>query len=272
MVQILKSLHGNALGLAAGPASNPTNPGPLVCPGGFISGAHGSQISLPSPTRVVFFDDFLGDVVADQWAFTEGTDSSTSDGAILSGVVNGVYRLTAGDSAGTAAADQAQLNSYLQWKANTGGLAMEARVKLAAITTVTCFIGLTDTLALETPIESAASADTLTTTATDAVGVMFDTRMSTDKWWLVGVANDVDATAQNSGVAPVAATYETWRIEVSLTGAATFYRNGVQIGATMTGAVTPTVLLTPVFCIRPEGAVANRILDVDYVSVACDRV
>jgi hypothetical protein len=263
-VTIQTSLHGQLLGL--------TKLGSLQCPGGFTSGADNYNLhSLADPSRVTFFDDFLGDVVADQWNFTEGTDSGTSDGAI-SELVNGVFLLTPGDSAGSVAADGAQLNSALNWKANQGNLVFQARVKLAAITSVSCFIGLTDTKSLEQPIHSASSADTITTNATDAVGFFFDTNMTTDNWWFAGVANDVDATHQNMGVAPVADTYETFRIEITSDGKAQAFRNGVSVGTLMSGALTATVALTPVFIVRPLSAAAGKTMSVDYSYVSANRV
>lgn len=260
---IMKTLFGRKLGLDAR--------GNLIASGGLVVGAPGANRIVGSPRHVEMYDDFLGDVVADQWNYTEGTDTTTADGAIVEGV-NGVFRLTAGDSAGTIAADGAQLNSALNWKANSGELTFEARIKLASIASVSCFLGFTDTKALEQAVQSASSADTITTNATDAVGFMFDTNMATDNWWAVGVANDVDATARNMGYAPVADTYATFRIEVSATGVATFARNGVYLGTAMTGAVTPTVALTPCFIIRPLSAVAGKTMDIDYVGVSSLRV
>lgn len=243
----------------------------LISRKGVVTGGAGQEFRLNDPSAVVMYDDFLGDVVADQWNFTEGTDSGTSDGAISEGV-NGVFLLTPGDSAGTVAADGAQLNSALNWKASNGNLVFQARVKLAAITSVSCFIGLTDTKSLEQPIHSAASANTITTNATDAVGFFFDTDMTDDNWWFAGVANDVDATHQNTGYAPVADTYETFRVEVTTGGVAVAYRNGLQVGTAMTGAVTASVALTPCFIIRPLSAAAGKTMSIDYAYVASDRV
>lgn len=217
-----------------------------------------------------FFDDFLGDVVADQWNFTEGTDSGTSDGAIVA-LVNGVFRLTSGDSAGTVAGDLAQLNAELNWKASSGGLVFEARFSLAVISSVSCFIGFTDTKSLEQPIYSAGSVNTITTDADDAVGIFFDTAMTTTDWWMAGVKATVDATHQDSGFAPVADTYETWRIEVDTSGNATFFRNGGKVGTTVANALTASIALTPCLCIRPKSAVAGRTMDIDYVLVQSDR-
>lgn len=259
MGKILTSLHGRRVGLDKN--------GNLVAKG-FAAGLGDTSTPLPSAASVVMDEDFLGDVVPDEWNFTEGTDSTTSDGAIVEGV-NGVFRLTAGDSAGTIAADGAQLNSALNWKASQGNLVFECRFKLAAITTVAIYVGLTDTKSLEGPVS--LSGTTYTTNATDAVGVLFDTAATTDTWRLVGVANDVDATHVDTGLAPVADTYETWRIEVDTAGKATFYRNGAQIGS-LSGAVTASVALTPVVVIRPEGAVAGRTVDIDRIHVSANRV
>lgn len=239
--------------------------------GGLSAGVKGKQRRFGDCNTVEFWDDFLGDVIADQWNAVEGTDSATSDSAILAGGIGGVLRLTTGDAGTGLAADQVQLTQALQWQASNGGLSIEARFKLSAITTCWAFFGFTDLVTLEGPVISAASADTITTTASDAVGFMFDTRMATDNWWLVGVAADVDATHQNSGVAPVADTYAVFRIEVSSTGVATFFYNGNPIGTRMTGALTPATDLTPTISVSKTSVAASMTMDVDYFHVSMNR-
>lgn len=263
MSRIVTSLHGRLGGF--------DEFGRLIVPAGFVAGEHGSQIALPSVRTVSFFDDFLGDVIADQWNLVEGTDSATSDAAILAGGIGGVLRITTGDAGTGLAADMPQLTQALQWQASNGGLVFEARIKLSAITTCYAFLGFTDLVTLEAPIISAGSADTFTTNASDAVGFMFDTRMTTDTWWLTGVAADVDATMQNSGFAPVADTYEVLRVEVSATGVATFYRNGKQVGTAMTGALTAATDLTPTIAVGKTSVAASMTADLDYVHVAMNR-
>lgn len=263
MTRILTSIHGRKAGL--------DKDGKILSPGGFRSGEHGKQFDHPSPNRIVFTDDFLGDVIADQWSFVEGTDSVTSDAAILAGGIGGVLRVTTGDAGTGLAADLAQLTQALQWQASNGDLVFQARLKVGRITDAYFFLGFTDVVTLEAPIISAGSADTITTTATDAVGIMFDTRMATDKWWLVGVANDVDATAQNSTFAPVADDYETWRIEVTATGVATFFRNGIQVGTAMSGAVTAGVDLTPTLAFGNLSGTVSILADIDYVHCGMNR-
>lgn len=259
--KIRTSVHGRLLGI---------NHNDETQSKGFVSGDEGNQIAHPSPSKVVLFDDFTGDIIADQYSLLEGTDNVTTDAAILAGGIGGVLRITSGDAGTGLAADLAEVVQALQWQASNGGLSIQVRAKLSAIMTAYAFIGFTDLAAtLEAPVISAGAANTLTTNATDAVGFMFDTNMSTDNWWAVGVAADVDATAINVGHAPVADTYAVFRIDVDAAGKATFYYNGAQVG-TMAGALTAATDLTPVLAVGSFAA-ATRLLDVDYLHVAMNR-
>ena len=223
-------------------------------------------------SRVSWADDFLGDALDVKYAtLLEGTDAATSDAAILAGGIGGILRFTTGDAGTGLAADMIQLVSALQWKAANGDLILSARVALSAITTCYCFIGFTDKLTLEGPVISAGSADTITTNAADAVGFMFDTRMATDNWWLVGVANNVDATLQNSGLAPTAATFQKFRLVINSAGVASFYINGSQVGTAMTGAVTAATALSPTFNVSKTSVAASMTADLDYLVVSMNR-
>jgi len=269
-LEILHDLYNSVVGLTHGNR--------LLAKKGLVVGGSGGkavsgQMVLTSPTDFGFFDDFEK-LDTGRWLATEGTDSVTSNAAILAGGVGGVLRLTTGDAGTGLAADTEQLtHNTLQFKAANGNLVFETRVKLSAITTCWAFFGFTDTVAaaLEAPIMSAGSGNTLTSNATDAVGFMFDTRMTDDNWWLVGVKNDVDATAQNSGYAPVAGTYEVLRIEIDADGRALFFRNGLKIGTAMTGAVTASVALTPVLAVSKTSVAASMTVDIDYVHASCAR-
>jgi hypothetical protein len=270
MSRILSSISGKNLGLDHNKA--------LLCPRGIVSGNHGNQFHAPGPNKVVLFDDFTEETLAagllDKWLFTEGTDSATSAAAILAGGIGGVLRLTTGDAGTGLAADTEQMTANaLQWQASNGGLVFQTRIKLSAITECFVFLGFTDTVAaaLEAPIMSAGSANTITTNASDAVGFFFDTRMTADTWWTAGVKADVDATHYNTTYAPVAAAYETFRIEVSSTGVATFFRNGIQVGTSMANAITAATDLTPVITVSKTATAASMTLDVDYIHVAMDR-
>lgn len=276
-MQIVRSIHGNDLA-----GFSLTNE--LVVVKGFVSGKDGAQIYQPSQSVVSHFDDFLGagqafsTTVIDGYLSRKGTTNAV-DWTVTEGV-NGAAVGTIGDTTASMAVSGVQLSRGLDWKANQGGVVFETRVKLSAITNIAVFIGFTDQVAaLEMPIQSAAGAHTITTNATDAVGFLFDTSdTSTDQWLLTGVAADVDATVQASigagsvAVIPVAATYETLRIELSSAGAATFYRNGVLVGSKMAGAVTATVALTPVIAGFNRTTSGTPTITADYFHVAGNRV
>ncbi len=235
------------------------------------TGFDAPSVRMASPGVVATFDDFLGDVIADQWNYTEGTDSATSASAILAGGVGGVLRMTTGDTGTGLAADLCQLSQELQWRAANGGLFAEARVKLSAITNAYVFFGFTDVGTLEAPVESAASANTLTSNATNAAGLMFDTRMTSDNFWLVGVKADVDPTAQDSGVAPVADDYITLGVAVDVLGTATFFVNGAPVGTPVANAVAPAAMMTPTLAVSKTSVAASMNLDVDYIGVSMNR-
>lgn len=249
----------------------------LVKRGSIYMGDVGAQLAVPSARQVVLFDDFndaaqtYGTTIVDGWRSRKGSDGACVDWTVTP-AVNGTAVGTIGSTTASMAVSGTQLDAGLAWKANQGNLIFEAKVKLSQITTVAAFIGFTDqTAALEMPIQSAASADTITTNASDGVGFMFDTSMATDNWWLVGVAANTDATHQDMAAAPVADTYATFRIEVSTAGIATFYYNGTAVGTTMTGAVTATVALTPVIAGFNRTTTGTPTITADYVYVSADR-
>lgn len=267
-MRITRSIEGRDVGLGANTSTG--LPGPLISRGGLMVGEHGSQIMMHGPKQIAIFDDFLAVAAAAPsavlWSLLEGTDSATS-AELVAAAKDGVLRITTGDAGTGFAADAAQIVNGLHWYAADGGLAMEARVKLSAITTCTAFVGFTDSVSLEQSILF-ATGSTFTTNATDACGFLFDTVSTNDTWYLTGVANDVDATMQDTTFAPVAATYETFRVELSATGVATFFRNGVQVGTAMTGAVTPTVALTPTIYVSKLSVAASMTMDIDYIHTA----
>lgn len=225
----------------------------------------------PSPSHVVLFDDFLGDVLADQWNAVEGTDSATSSAAVVSGGIGGILRLTTGDAGTGLAADMEQVTSELNWRAANGSLVAETRVKLSAIADAYFFFGFTDVGTLEGPVVSAASDDDLTSNASNAVGFMFDTRMATDNLWAVGVKADTDATGQDLDTAFVADDFVSLRVEVASDGSAAFFINGVQVGDVMEDAVTTTTALTPTINLSKVTGASSITADVDYVYVAMAR-
>lgn len=212
------------------------------------------------------FDTFDAGGSLTHYELFNGSDAQAVDPVISSNTLS----LVSGDAGTGFAADGSQAIGDTGYTLSSGTTIVEARLKLSAITNVGMFFGLTDQkAALEIPIESAASADTITTNATDAVGFMFDTSMSTDNIWFVGVNNNVDETAQNSATAPVADTYVTLRMSINSSGDATFYINGTAIGSVMTTAAQTGVTLYPTLAVSARST-ASRTMTVDYLYLRQD--
>lgn len=264
MSHIHTTLHGPNVGL--------DEKRRLVSTKGLRLGSDGNQFDVLSPEYSTISDDFNGATIdATKWTTFKGSDGGAGFFASLAGQANGAVRGVAGAGAGaTMAVNGTSLVSFLNWKANSGELVFQARVKVDAITNLSLFIGLGEQIAaLQQPIV-AANGTTVTTTAVDAVGFLFDTTLTAAFWHVTGVANNVDATLTALAVAPVAATYATFRIELDKLGNAKFFYNGRGV-AQLALAVTPTVALTPVIAAFTRSASTVNV-DADYVHVSATRV
>jgi hypothetical protein len=161
-----------------------------------------------------------------------------------------------------------QIEGALNLRASNGGLVWEAKLKVNAVTNMCFYAGLTDQAsALEMPYQHITT--TYTSTASDAVGFLFDSASSTQTWKLVGVKADADASNQDSGTGWSAATYIDLRIELDTSGNATFYIDGAQAGTVLANAVTAGTALAPVVACFTRGAV-QRTIDGDYVLLGMD--
>ena len=225
--------------------------------------------SFASNGRTLIESDFMGAAIDPAFA---GTTENSGTAALLVAKGNGVVTLVTGTTSGNRSA----LTSGLNQKAEDGSLVFSAIVmNLTSVATRATFIGLTDTVSLEMPIE--ISGTTLTTSATDAVGFVYDTDATTDVVYIQGVAADVDtalltAQRQNRGGAtfvPTAGTYNEYRIEVNVDGDAYFYINGEYVGM-QANAVTPTVLLTPIVIVEARTTAAQTVY-ADFVSCEAGR-
>lgn len=219
---------------------------------------------------VQLYDDFLGDVLEDGYSGAGGSDAQALAPAI-NAQAGGVVRLVAGDSNTSAAADGSMLTHALNWQADQGGLYLKTRVKaVTSAADFSVFVGFTDALgttAVEQPIS--LSGTTLTTTATDAIGFLFDTDATNDTIHIQGVANDTDTALNNTGLGLTADTWYTLEISIDTSGNAEMFINGVSYG-TVASAVTADVALSPVV-FAGSRTTATKTLDVDYLFVAGQR-
>jgi hypothetical protein len=225
-------------------------------------------------TYVRLFDDFLGDAVDARWSAAQGTDAQGAIAAVVASTAGGAARLTSGDTT-VVAESLSSLTHGLNWKANQGGLVFEARVTPApsgTVANVAYFIGLTDTLATTTLEEPATlSTTTITYTAADAVGFLYDTDATTDVFYGVGVKATTGIAFASAAVGslPVAGTAITFKIELSTAGTATYYVNGTSLGS-IANAVTATVALTPIVSVMARTTTVKTI-DVDYIDLKALR-
>jgi hypothetical protein len=224
--------------------------------------------SVSSPENFAIFDDFDGDVIKDQWSSTAGSDSPAAAAALVESV-DGLCAMVTGDSNASLAADGVIFTSFLNWKVDKG-LVFEAKVKVSAITNVQLFVGLTDRRdAIEMPVT--LSTVTYSTVATDAVGFLFDTAATTDTIRCVSVANDVDGTHVDSGLAYVADTFKILRIEIDRTFNAYFYIDGVLVG-TILAAMRAAIPLAICICARAAGDTTPKTVSWDYIGAARPRI
>jgi hypothetical protein len=224
-------------------------------------------INFPA-TSVQLSDDFLGGTLSGSWSVNHGTDGQALDPAINS-QVGGVVRLTAGDTV-TVAESLSSLTHGLNWKANQGGLYLEARIKAPSVENVCVNVGFSDALSttsLEEPIT--LSGTTLTTNATDAAVFVFDTAATNDTLHIQGVKNGTDTALNNTGQTLSADVWVKLAVAIDSSGNAEFFIDDQSYGV-VANAVTATVALTPIFTVMARTTTVKT-LDVDYALVAAAR-
>jgi hypothetical protein len=241
-----------------------------------LSGADLSGINVG--TKFTLFDDFYGTWAigdagpADTWSTTAGSGTGNQVATTVAASLGGTVTLKSASDDGANGANSSTFTGInLGFKANSGGLAMEVRVKLDAITAAALFVGFTDTISTTVELPIFLNGVDIDSDATDACGIIFDTDGTTAQWCHGGVKNNTDTAPAYSGTAPVADTYVILRVEVSAAGAVQGFVNGVAIGNPVANAVTATTALTPAIVVSNRGA-AQRIATIDYIKVEQNRV
>lgn len=268
MTDIHTSIHGSRFGLTANNALVAQNP--RTGQGVLLTSPFHAGVAIAKNT---LFDDFNGPLLSTfNFSVFKGSDGSTVNPVIAVSKGGTVALTTASAGASTMAVGGCQLNGALNFEADAGNLVFEAKIKLGSLASESVFVGLTNqATALQMPVNSAGSGNTVTFNAADCVGFLFDTANTAQSFFAVGQANSVPAAVQVLPVAPVVGTYNTLRIEITAAGLANFYIDGINVGSQMVGAVTPTVPLTPVLAIFPR-TTAAKTMTADYVYAAQDAV
>ncbi|HUT19333.1 MAG TPA: hypothetical protein VM366_09240, partial [Anaerolineae bacterium] len=229
------------------------------------------SVPLHAVAQQIFLD-FWGDTLPDEIVLLNGSDEQALDPAIVANEQYGVMTLVSGDADTNCATDCSEANLGTVYKANQGGLVFEIRAHIdTTITNAAVCFGFTDVATLEAPASVAGT--TITYQADDFVAFCFDDAADTDQWYAIGrTAGTTPATGNGlTGVAPVADTYQTFRIEVDADGAgARFYIAGVEVGTLTANAVTATDLLAP-FISVDTNSTASVTVDVDYMWASAKR-
>ncbi len=222
----------------------------------------GGAISFAQPNlnQFVLMEDFYGTWAigdagpADTFSTTAGSGTATAVATTVAGALNGTVTLKSASDDGAHSANCSTFTTInLGWKANQGGVAMGARLKLSDVSEAVMFVGFTDTISttVELPIFLVTTA--IDSDAADACGVGYDVDGTTDKFFHGGVKSGTDTTPVYYG-APVDDTYFTVRVEVSVNGSVQGFINDVPIGAPVPNAVTATVALCPAIIVGNRSA------------------
>lgn len=277
MKRILRSLYGQYFGTV--------DDFRVLSSQGMITGLWGNQMPQGDLANYVNFDDFDGAALLGTWQVAKGTDAAAANFAYnggLSGTILGTTGATTTTMAGSGIQIAAHLNLKAQGLAGaaaSNNLEFNTRLQLSAIAGLAIFVGFTNQVAaLQMPIQGSGVGNAFTGNANDAVGWLYDTTMANPGWYMIGNKAGVLSVGQNSGLVPVAATYDQLAISVDQLGNATFFRGGpnpqqgaAQYGVTMPNAVTPTVALSPVIAAFDRIAVSKNIT-ADYIMASMNRI
>jgi hypothetical protein len=284
-MSMLKGIHRRFLGI--------TRDDQVIARSGFVAGGEDRPaIVLPgAPDTVAQFDDFLGDLIADEWAFAKADTGLT--GLVIANITNGAVRLTGSETVATNNAETAGALTqglFKQWKADMGGrkggrLRLSARVK-APITAVAeagrhhLFVGFSDSGGGEMPAFDTGGG--IISNASDVVGFVYGpTSAANSNTWQCVAAKSV---AGDSGdqlvtpspvVTPVTNVYDTLEVEIrngisDTGGAAHFWINGKKVGV-INSPVKSDAALTPWIGGFVQDTGFALAIDVDYVAISAAR-
>ena len=273
---MLKGIHRRAVGIS-------TN-NELMGTSGITAGGDGKPtVMFPGPETVAIFDDFLGDLLGDEWAFVKGDTGTVSTG-VLTTATNGVLRLTHEPIPLNVSGENLALTQGLfkNWKANAakggrdGRLRLGARVKIESVSRTAArqhvFVGFSDSGGAEFPAYDTGAG--VISNAADLVGFLFSPGGDTG-WSLVSArAGTAQLAVAGASYGPSTNTYTTVELEVATNpsdtgGKATFWVDGRIVGK-IDSPLTSSVAVTPWigFWVQDTGP---RFIDIDYVNISAPR-
>lgn len=244
---------------------------------------------MSGPGKIQLFTDFCGNeipVANAEAATTPGHSAGpfsvlgdlvqTDAGLVMVSKSNGWGRLTssAADTRGAALATEVVFSPVLN-----GGLVIEARVELAALTARNVFIGFTGTIA-DNVVECLTATTATITKVYPSLGFLFDSQLTVDAtastavWhmpYLLAADTTQASTAVASSQVAVAEESDILRLEVDPDGAARWYINGKLEQTVAAGLAATTTTLLGALCGVWGTASTVGSLDVDYLLVEASR-
>lgn len=214
-------------------------------------------------TAVIKLDDFVGDLLADEW----GNDVDGGTVAISSAAGEHAVLL----STGTVAANHATLIQDIDWSVGVELLLVEARVKLSHITEIVFEFGFSDALSETSGLAFSSHDATPVAVASNAAVIAFHNAGAGDSESVFScVSVNADTAARNASTTTATAdTFYKLSVGIDASGNAGFYIDGSLV-ATQENAVATTANLSPWVSIVTQDT-TEKIANVDYVLVASTR-
>lgn len=221
--------------------------------------------------RLRVFEDFLG--APEVASMTTVAASIGNVGYVC--VNEGSFAPTVDEPGGIVAVttDTADNDNFAMYagpfKPADGGCVMEARFKVADITTDAIYCGFSETLDATTPVMPAEFATaTMTYNGTGSIiGIQFDADGTTADWRAVfgdggAVKSNADANGTRAYEAAVNDEWDVVRVEIGTDGTARVMLNG-RVIKEITDACTVTDLQYAVLMVENRSAAAS-VMEVDY--------
>jgi hypothetical protein len=263
-----------------------TNENALVARGGFVAGGQksignkGGNIVLPgNPARPAVFDEFLGDLVGDEWNFAENDTGAADISGVIAAGTNGIFRLAFLANSAPTPLNHGLINTGLfpQWKAKQGNLRFAARIKIDDLTGANVFAGFADTGASQMPMyDTGDDGGVPLALSSSAVGFLYAGGAGSPSTAWRGVAVNADTVATPvAGATPTDNVYEVLEIVFGDTGAgedgdiAYFYQNGVLKGSLSNPVPAARAMVPVVAAFKSESNAVN--VDLDWIAVSASR-
>lgn len=188
--------------------------------------------------HVGWADNFLGDLIRDEYV----NDLSSGSAITLNADTAGGIAVITTD---TDDNDHATISLGLHWLVSSGFTVLDVRyTNVTAITLRAVEIGVSDAISETNGIAFSSHDATPVAVADDAAVFAINSDESVVTWSMLTVNGGGTPVRTDSATAPVAATYQNFRIVIDSAGNAQFYINGTLEG-TQALAVATTALLTP---------------------------